>query len=597
MSYTINKTDGTVLTTILDGTTNTDTGLTLIGRNYTGYGTVQNENFVRLLENFADTVPPSQSLSAFTPIAGQLWWDTGNNVLKVYNGTQFFPVKGSTSSPTSPTALTVGDIWWDTVKQQLNVWNGTAWYLIGPAQPAGAAKTGVFAEQIEDSVGVFHSVLNTYIQGNIVGVFSNESISFTINNSTVINELGGVSVIEPGFNISATSTLHGTADNSIKLNNLSSSQFARVDIASTFSTDVSVNGNLVLNNSNIYANGTTLTIKNKNYGAGTEFYNNTSSHGNLKVLSFDGTTGLVSVSADPVSSLNVATKNYVDTGSQNLSNALASNILAVNSNVSQLRTDAFNAVNTSAITQNLNLLSNVALINSSIISNVSSLTSQINTINSTISGTSGAISALSSALAANVTTLQSGINGANVAIVTANTSVVNYINTEIGQLQGALNAANAVAYSYTTTQGLGIGNQLTAVYSAIAANIQTVNQHITANATIAYNANVAMKNYVDNANAQVVSWVLSELGPLATGLNGISLTGLAPLASPTFTGTVKAPDPSTSVADQVATIGWVDREITNKTGGIAGQIPNITISQTPPTNGQGNNGDIWFQYS
>lgn len=81
MSYKINKTNGDELVELFDGTTNTDTGLTLIGRNYISYGEIQNENFIRLLENFADTIPPGQSVG-FTPIAGQLWWDTGALRLK-----------------------------------------------------------------------------------------------------------------------------------------------------------------------------------------------------------------------------------------------------------------------------------------------------------------------------------------------------------------------------------------------------------------------------------------------------------------------------------------------------------------------------------
>jgi hypothetical protein len=83
MSYIINKTDGNVLVTLLDGTTNSDTGLTLIGKNYVTYGEIQNENFIRLLENFSNASPPGISVG-FTPIQGQLWWDKSNQLLKVY---------------------------------------------------------------------------------------------------------------------------------------------------------------------------------------------------------------------------------------------------------------------------------------------------------------------------------------------------------------------------------------------------------------------------------------------------------------------------------------------------------------------------------
>ena len=71
MSFTIVRTNGTVLTVIPDGDLNTtSTPLFLPGRNYPGYGAVIDTNFVRALENFAFTVPPSNALQ------GQLWYNT-----------------------------------------------------------------------------------------------------------------------------------------------------------------------------------------------------------------------------------------------------------------------------------------------------------------------------------------------------------------------------------------------------------------------------------------------------------------------------------------------------------------------------------------
>ena len=75
MAYTVNKTSGAVLTTISDGTIDTTTDLTLIGKNYAGYGEFLNENMVKMLENFANTSAPS------SPLAGQMWWDTTNSLL------------------------------------------------------------------------------------------------------------------------------------------------------------------------------------------------------------------------------------------------------------------------------------------------------------------------------------------------------------------------------------------------------------------------------------------------------------------------------------------------------------------------------------
>ena len=78
MAYTIVKSDGTVLTTIADGTINTtSTSLGLPGRNYAGYGQSLDTNFVHQLENFADTTPPAN------PLKGQLWYNTNANTLCV----------------------------------------------------------------------------------------------------------------------------------------------------------------------------------------------------------------------------------------------------------------------------------------------------------------------------------------------------------------------------------------------------------------------------------------------------------------------------------------------------------------------------------
>jgi hypothetical protein len=56
MAYTINKYDGSQVTVIADGTIDNTLDIKLIGKNYAGYGEVQNENLVFLLENFAKEV-------------------------------------------------------------------------------------------------------------------------------------------------------------------------------------------------------------------------------------------------------------------------------------------------------------------------------------------------------------------------------------------------------------------------------------------------------------------------------------------------------------------------------------------------------------
>jgi len=118
MAYTINKYDGSQVTVVADGTIDNTLDIKLIGKNYAGYGEVQNENLVFLLENFANTTQPSK------PVRGQIWFDSGTRKLKFYDGTKFRTTGGAEISATAPTGLTTGDFWYDTTNDQLYAWNG-----------------------------------------------------------------------------------------------------------------------------------------------------------------------------------------------------------------------------------------------------------------------------------------------------------------------------------------------------------------------------------------------------------------------------------------------------------------------------------------
>ena len=58
MAYTINRYNNATLSTVEDGTLDQTTDLKLVGKNYAGYGEIQNENFVFLLENFSGANAP-----------------------------------------------------------------------------------------------------------------------------------------------------------------------------------------------------------------------------------------------------------------------------------------------------------------------------------------------------------------------------------------------------------------------------------------------------------------------------------------------------------------------------------------------------------
>ena len=137
MPYTINKYNGEQISVVADGTIDNTTDLKLIGKNYAGYGEVQNENFLFLLENFANTTPPLR------PLAGQIWYDLSTRKLKVYDKTnlKWRTTGGAESSGTEPTGLTLGDFWFDTTNKQLYAYNGSTYTLIGPQGVAGAGTT------------------------------------------------------------------------------------------------------------------------------------------------------------------------------------------------------------------------------------------------------------------------------------------------------------------------------------------------------------------------------------------------------------------------------------------------------------------------
>jgi len=174
MSYIINKTNGTVLTEVVDGTIDQlTTDLTLVGKNSTSYGELFNENFIRLLENFADTVQPTR------PVEGQLWYDASEARLKVYDGTGFKVTGGTILSPSVPSGISGGDIWIDTATQRLYFNDGTANLLAGPIYTAQQGMSGWNVVDIVDTNQINHTTLFLYCGQVLLGIFSSALTPFT----------------------------------------------------------------------------------------------------------------------------------------------------------------------------------------------------------------------------------------------------------------------------------------------------------------------------------------------------------------------------------------------------------------------------------
>jgi hypothetical protein len=172
MAYTINLTDGSVFATIPDGTTNTASSVTLVGKNYAGYGEFLDENFIQMLENFSNpTAPPS-------PLTGQIWWDKTNILLKVYNGTIWKTISAATASASAPSSNVTGDLWYDTTNQQLKVWTGAAFLVVGPAYTSSTGTAGAIPETVNDNTATPHYVTTIYVNNVRVAMY-NDGATFT----------------------------------------------------------------------------------------------------------------------------------------------------------------------------------------------------------------------------------------------------------------------------------------------------------------------------------------------------------------------------------------------------------------------------------
>lgn len=237
MAYQVNKKDGTIIATVADGQVDQlSTDLTLIGKNYSGYGEAINENFIKLLENFADTASPVR------PIKGQLWFDTSELKLKVFSGTEFLPVSSATISTLQPTTLGVGDLWFNDVDRQLYFYDGSEVILLGPAYSESQRTSGIVVSTLLDTLNQTRVITSIYNNGELMGLFSR--YEFTPKSPI----LGYTGTIFPGFNAGNFEgfKLNATANNADKLNNLAASAYALKSEANAFSGQININDDLGL---------------------------------------------------------------------------------------------------------------------------------------------------------------------------------------------------------------------------------------------------------------------------------------------------------------------------------------------------------------
>jgi len=312
MPYTINLSNGDILTTVIDGDVDTSSSsLSLIGKNSTSYGEFQNENFVHLLENFSNSTAPLAQLK------GQIWYDAGpDNRLKVYNGTAWRSIGSAivnASAPATSTSVT-GDIWLDTSSNRLYVRTSAEWRLVGPIGNSADGEMGLKQETITDTAAVLHKIVGIYSKGTRIGIISDDS-EFTTTTT-------GFSTIKPGITLNTSINgirFNGTSVSTDLFGGFTAGQFMRTDAATGTTGILSVtnnNGVLIGANSEL-----SLSVSSNNVNISNAF---TNADINLRtwdgsaytnIITLDGVNKIATTSTAPVgnNTTRVATTAFVQT--------------------------------------------------------------------------------------------------------------------------------------------------------------------------------------------------------------------------------------------------------------------------------------------
>lgn len=236
MPYQLNRYNGQVLVTVDDGVTDKSaTSLELVGKNFAGYGRIQNESFVYLLENFANSNPPTN------PINGQIWYDSGEKRLKFFDSTIITtePLKKwRTSAGTytgistpgtglNPLNLVIGDLFFNTSTKQLYTYNGTDHVLIGPQAVANAGVTNLESISVTDTVPANHPIVKATVDAKVVFIVSKDTFTLAspaIPGFTHINQ--GVTLVDSTTGITTSDyRFWGTATDSDRLGGIDSDQY------------------------------------------------------------------------------------------------------------------------------------------------------------------------------------------------------------------------------------------------------------------------------------------------------------------------------------------------------------------------------------
>ena len=300
MAYTINRTDGSVVATITDGTIDTSTSLTLFGKSYSGFGEALNENLIKLLENQSGTAAPT------APQKGEIWFDANTNQLKVYDGSAFKPTGGAKHQSTAPTSASAGDLWVDSDDDQLYLYTGSDWLLTGPVYSSGQTLSGWKIETLASSGGN-KVVASMYSHNTRVAILAKETFTPTVTqtgfasikagitlNSTLGAVFDGNSTSASALDVSGTTNTSGTI--------IAGGNFLRADAADTTTGALTIDSDagLIVGDAQeltvtVASNHVTLaqTSQDKNFTISTNTGGSQTSR-----LAITGSTGAMAITGD-----------------------------------------------------------------------------------------------------------------------------------------------------------------------------------------------------------------------------------------------------------------------------------------------------------
>lgn len=215
MAYSVDTYSGARTFVVEDGTIDSSLDIKLIGKNYAGYGEVQNENFVHLLENFAGSSAPPR------PLPGQIWYDSAIKKLKFYDSTvnKWKTAGGSESSPTSPTGLSEGDFWFDNINKQLYVFDGTTYILVGPQGVSGLGTTQMESQTVRGQDNNPYAIIKALANGKPVFIISSDEFTLHPDFTTPGNPefIDGFGIIKKGITLANTNNVVGITDTDTNL--------------------------------------------------------------------------------------------------------------------------------------------------------------------------------------------------------------------------------------------------------------------------------------------------------------------------------------------------------------------------------------------